>query len=71
MCNFFRKIYFAKATFNYIPIIFTIFEGEEGISSTNHKRLWLEQQIIIETKQLQIKKTIFNFKYATYIISLV
>ena len=61
--NFFRKIYFSKATFYYTPLIFTIFEGEEGISSTNHKRLWLEKQIITRTTKLQIKKTIFYIKY--------
>lgn len=61
--NFFRKIYFKKATFFYIPIIFTIFEGEEGVSSTNHKRLWQEQQMIIGSNKLNIKKYIFNFKY--------
>ncbi len=53
--DFFRKIYYQKASFYYIPIIFSIFEGINGISSTNSQMLSLEKERIFAIKYNSIK----------------
>lgn len=53
--NFFRIIYFQKCQFHYIPIYFTIFDGIEGISSTNPQKLEEEKNIILNIKHNKLQ----------------
>lgn len=63
--NLFRTLYYKNRSFTYIPIIFTKFEGYNGISSTAIYKNWLECQIITQNnngKYWNIKKHIFYIK---------
>ena len=60
--DLFRKLYFNKKKFNYIPQIFIIFEGENGVSSSGSYKQWLENQIIIKSRFLFIKKILYRVK---------
>lgn len=42
-----RRLYYNDASFKYIPVIFTLFEGYNGVSSTNLYKNWIECQYII------------------------
>ena len=60
--NFFRFIYYKKFSFYYLPIIFTLFEGINGVSSTNQSKLEEEKKEIIKNKCLiiHIINKVFN-----------
>ena len=44
--NLFRGLFYKNRSFTYLPIIFTKFEGYDGISSTSVYNNWVECQII-------------------------
>lgn len=60
-----RKLYFKNISFKYIPLVYTIFEGYNGISSTNLYKGWIECQYITKENQRffwPIKKFLFYIK---------
>lgn len=58
----FRELYYENCRFYYVPIIFTVFEAIEGVSSTNYYKCWLEEQYIIDNKIGRIHKIVFYIK---------
>lgn len=57
--DFFYKLYCKKYKFIYLPIIISVFEAENGASSSNNLRTFREVSII--NKQIEKKKWIVSY----------
>lgn len=61
--NLLRELYFNQKTFKYIPRIFTIFEGQNGISSTGSYTQWYENQFITNGTPPWYKRYFYILKF--------